>query len=79
MRSSQLLLWASSYFFFSKMLTYKRAYWGMKITVMHAHPGLQSCNFTFSHRAKGKLGSRFYALSKAVIIFLILHLYAIGP
>ena len=36
----QLLLWAASQFF-SKMLTYKRAYSGVKIIIVRARPGPQ--------------------------------------
>ena len=35
--------------------------------------GPPSCYFAFSHRAQGKWGSFFYALSKPVIIYLILN------
>ena len=49
--------------FSSKMLTYKSTYFGAKINIMP--PG----SFAFSHIAQGKLGSRFSALSKALIIF----------
>ena len=55
--------------FFSKMLTYKRAYSGVKIIIVRARPGPQLWYFLFSHRAEGKLGSRLYALSKALIAF----------
>ena len=55
--------------FFSKMLTYKRAYSGVKIIIVRARPGPQLLYFLFSHRAQGKLGSRLYALSKALIAF----------
>ena len=41
----------------------------MKITIKRTHPGPQSCYFAFSHRVQGKWGSRFSALSKALIIF----------
>ena len=40
MHGSQLLLWAASQFF-SKMLTYKRAYLGVKIIIVRARPGPQ--------------------------------------
>ena len=55
--------------FFSKMLTYKRAYSGVKIIIVRARPGPQLWYFLFSHRAQGKLGLRLYALSKALIAF----------
>ena len=55
--------------FFSKMLTYKRAYSGVKIIIVHARPGPQSLYFLFSLRAQGKLGSQLYTLSKALIAF----------
>ena len=55
--------------FFSKMLTYKRAYSGVKIIIVRACPGPQLWYFLFSHRAQGKLGSRLYSLSKALIAF----------
>ena len=55
--------------FFSKMLTYKRAYSGVKIIIVSMRPGPQLWYFLFSHRAQGKLGSRLYALSKALIAF----------
>ena len=54
---------------FSKILTYKRAYSGVKIIIVRARPGRQLWYFLFSHRAQGKLGSRLYALSKALIAF----------
>ena len=76
MHDSQLLLWAASQFF-SKILTYKRAYSGVKIIIVRARPGPQSRYFLFSHRAQGKLGSRLYALSKALIAFRFCTL--IGP
>ena len=53
MHGSQLLLWAASQFF-SKMLTYKRAYLGVKIIIVRARPGPQLWYFLFSHRAQGK-------------------------
>ena len=53
MHGSQLLLWAASQFF-SKMLTYKRAYSGVKIFIVRARPGPQLWYFLFSHRAQGK-------------------------
>ena len=68
MHGSQLLLWVASQFF-SKMLTYKRAYSGVKIIIVRPHPGPQSWYFLFSHRAQGKWESRFYALFKALIAF----------
>ena len=37
MHGSQLLLWAASQFF-SKMLTYKRAYSGVKIIIVRVRP-----------------------------------------
>ena len=51
------------------MLTYKRAYSGVKIIIVRTHPRPQSWYFLFSHRAQGKWESRFYALSKALIAF----------
>ena len=50
------------------MLTYKRAYSRVKIIIVRARP---SRNYDIScfHRAQGKLGSRLYALSKALIAF----------
>ena len=68
MHVSQLLLWAASQFF-SKMLTYKRAYSGVKIIIVRARPGTQLWYFLFSRRAQGKWASRLYALSKALIAF----------
>ena len=55
--------------FFSSFFTCKSAYSCVKITVMCTVPGPQLCYFAFSHRAQGKLGLRFSALSKAVVIF----------
>ena len=55
--------------FFSKMLTYKRAYSGVKIIIVPAYPGPQLWYFLFSHRAQDKLGLQLYALSKALIAF----------
>ena len=67
-QGSQLLLWAANYFFLH-FFTCKSAYSCVKTTVMCTVPRPQSCYFAFSHRAQGKLGLRFSALSKAVIIF----------
>ena len=55
--------------FFSKMLTYKRAYSGVKLSLCARAPDRNHDIFLFSHRAQGKLGSRLYALSKALIAF----------
>ena len=55
--------------FFSKMLTYKRAYSGVKIIIVRRRPGPQLWYFLFSHRAQGKWGKRLYALSKSLIAF----------
>ena len=55
--------------FFFKMLTYKRAYSGVKIIIVRTRPGPQLWYFLFSHRAQGKWGLRLYALSEALIAF----------
>ena len=52
---------------FSKMVTYKRAYFGVKITIMRARLRPQSCYFAFSHRGKFKWVSQFSALSKTLL------------
>ena len=41
----------------------------MKIIIVRARPGPQLWYFLFFHRAQGKLGSRLYALSKALMAF----------
>ena len=53
----------------SKMLTYKSTYLRAKINIMRSPQGQPSRYFAFSHMAQGKWGSRFSALSKALIIF----------
>ena len=63
--------------FFSKMLTYKRAYSGVKIIMCARAPDRSHDISCFPHRAQGKLGSRLYALSKALIAFRFCTL--IGP
>ena len=55
--------------FYSKMLTYKRAYSGVKIIIVRACPGPQLWYFLFSHSAQGKWVSWLYPLSKALIAF----------
>ena len=55
--------------FFSKMLTYKRAYSGVKIIIVRARPDRNYDISCFPIGAQGKLGSRLYALSKALIAF----------
>ena len=64
MHGSQLLLWAASHFF-SKMLTYKRAYSGVKIIIVRARPDRNydiSC-FPIGPKANGDSGcTRFLRL-----------------
>ena len=64
MHGSQLLLWAASQFF-SKMLTYKRAYSGVKIIIVRAPPDGNydiSC-FPIGPKANGDSGcTRFLRL-----------------
>ena len=72
MHGSQLLLWAASQFF-SKMLTYKRAYSGVKLSLCARAPDRNydiSC-FPIGPKANGDSG--LYALSKALIAFRFLH------
>ena len=64
MHGSQLLLWQQANFF-SKMLTYKRAYSGVKIIIVRARPGPHydiSC-FPIGPKANGDSGcTRFLRL-----------------
>ena len=64
MHGSQLLLWAASQFFF-QMLTYKRAYSGVKIIIVRARPDRNydiSC-FPIGPKANGDSGcTRFLRL-----------------
>ena len=68
MHGSQLLLWAARYFF-SKILTYRRAYSGVKVTLCSRALDRNHDISRFFHRTQGKWGSQSYTLSKALIIF----------